>query len=35
MYEFKLLNFHELSIKGGSLSYRGMDDKLCNCDKMN
>ena len=34
----KLTKFslNELSIKeGGSLSYRGMDDKLCNCNMMN
>ena len=38
MYEFNSvtqLSWNELSIKGGSLSYRGVDDKLCNCSMMN
>ena len=29
-------SWNELSIKeGGSLSYRGVDDKHCNCNMMN
>ena len=38
MYEFNQVtkfSWNELSIKGGSLSYRGMHDKLCNCNMMN